>query len=119
MVIFLAELNQLELWGTDIGNGYLEAKTQEKVYIIAGPEFGPARQGHTIVIYKALHGLRSSGLRWRERFSDCLRSLGFILCKKEPDIWRRPYKDECYEYVAVYVDDLAIAVRDPASFIKH
>ena len=35
LVIFLAELNGLEVWGADIGNAYLEAKTKEKVYIIA------------------------------------------------------------------------------------
>ena len=38
IVLFLAELNHLELWTTDIGNAYLEAFTSEKVYIIAGPE---------------------------------------------------------------------------------
>ena len=38
--VFLAELNGLEMWTTDIGNAYLEAETDEKVYIIAGPEFG-------------------------------------------------------------------------------
>ena len=39
-LLFLAELNKLECWVTDIGNAYLEAVTKEKVYIIAGPEFG-------------------------------------------------------------------------------
>jgi hypothetical protein len=43
IVLFLAELNQLELWVTDIGNAYLEAFTSEKVYIIAGPELGSAK----------------------------------------------------------------------------
>jgi len=38
--LFLAELNQLEVWSTDIGNAYLEAYTNEKVYVIAGDEFG-------------------------------------------------------------------------------
>ena len=28
MVIFLAELNGLDLWATDIGNAYLEAETK-------------------------------------------------------------------------------------------
>jgi hypothetical protein len=37
-MLFLAELNELQRWATDIGNEYLEAS--EKVYIIAGPEFG-------------------------------------------------------------------------------
>ncbi len=62
LVVFLAELNDLEIWATDIGNAYLEAETQEKVYIIAGPEFGEL-QGHTLIIFKALYGLHTSGLR--------------------------------------------------------
>ena len=35
LVIFLAELNELESWGTDIGNACLEVFTKEKVHIIA------------------------------------------------------------------------------------
>jgi Reverse transcriptase (RNA-dependent DNA polymerase) len=62
LVLFLAELNELQLWATDIGNAYLEAYTSEKVYIIAGPEFGD-REGHILVISKALYRLRSSGAR--------------------------------------------------------
>jgi hypothetical protein len=68
-VTFLSELNGLELWGTNIGNAYLESVTKEKVYIIAGPEFGP-RAGHTLIIYKAQYGLRSSGLQWHEKLAD-------------------------------------------------
>ena len=39
LVIFLSNLNNLELWGADIGNAYLEAPTEKKLYIVAGPEF--------------------------------------------------------------------------------
>ena len=78
LILFLAELNGLELWSTDIGNAYLEAKMKEKVYIIAGPEFGEL-EGHTLIIFKALYGLKSSGLRWHEKFSDTLCDLGFQL----------------------------------------
>ena len=53
LVIFLGWLNNLQIYSTDIRNAYLEAKTQEKVYIIAGLEFGPL-EGHTLVINKAL-----------------------------------------------------------------
>ena len=114
LVLFLAELNQLELWATDIGNAYLEAQTSEKVYIIAGPEFGE-REGHILIIHKALYGLRSSGARWHEKFSDCLRELGFQPCKAEPDIWLRR-SGNLYEYIAVYVDDLAMALVKPQEF---
>ena len=40
LIVFLAELNHLELWGADVGNAYLEANTKDKVYIIGGPKFG-------------------------------------------------------------------------------
>jgi hypothetical protein len=110
LLIFLAELNDLQTWATDIGNPYLEALTLEKVCIIAGPEFGNL-QGHVMIIYKALYGLRCSGACWHDRFSDCLRAKGFFPCKAEPDIWMRP-RNGVYEYIAVYVDDLAIAMAD-------
>ena len=57
LVIFLAKLNNLEVWGADIGNAYLEAKTKENLYIVAGPEFEEL-EGHILVIYKALYGLK-------------------------------------------------------------
>ena len=38
LVIFLGKLNHLDLWGADIGNAYLEAFTDETLYIVAGPE---------------------------------------------------------------------------------
>ena len=62
LLVFLSELNGMKTWVTDIGNAYLEAHTKESVYIIAGPEFAEL-EGHTLLIIKALYGLRSSGLR--------------------------------------------------------
>ena len=61
IVVFLAKLNGLQLMQGDIGSAYLESYTQEKVYFIAGPEFGHL-SGHTFIIDKALYGLHSSGL---------------------------------------------------------
>lgn len=115
LVVFLAELNGLEVWSTDIGNAYLEAKTKEKVYIVAGPEFGD-REGNILVFNKALYGLKSSGLRWHEKFADTLRSMGFVPSKAENDIWIRRVGN-VYEYIATYVDDLAICSKDPQSII--
>jgi Reverse transcriptase (RNA-dependent DNA polymerase) len=76
LVTFLSELNQLELWGTNVGNAYLEATTIEKVYIVGGPEFGDL-EGHTLVIHMTLYGLCSSGLCWHQCFANVLRSVGF------------------------------------------
>jgi hypothetical protein len=114
IVIFLSELNGVDLWATDIGNAHLEAFTMEWNYIIAGPEFGQL-EGHFLIIVKALYGLRTSGLRWHERFANCLRNEGFSPCKAEPDIWMR-LNGNLYEYVATYVDDLCLGMLDPKSF---
>ena len=62
LVLFIAELNGLESWGTDVGNAFLEAKTKEKVFEIAGPEFIHLKD-HVLLIKKALYGLRTSSLR--------------------------------------------------------
>ena len=101
LLIFLGELNGLKLWGTDISSAYLEAKTKEKVTILAGPEFGELH-GHRLIVDAALCGLRTSGQRWHDRFSECMRLEGFEPCVAEPDIWMRPNGD-VHEYVAVHV----------------
>jgi hypothetical protein len=111
MLTYIAEHNGLEVWAMDIGNAYLETFTKEKVYIIARPEFGPLK-GHTLLINKAIYGLKSSGLRWSERFSDVLVDMGFFLLKAEMDIWMCE-KDGAYEYIGVYVDDLFIISKNP------
>ena len=85
-MIFLCTLNQLPFYATDISNAYLEAKTQEKVYIVAGHEFGPL-EGYTLVMNKALYGLRSSGSRWHEKLADSLIDMGFNGTKAEDEIW--------------------------------
>ena len=57
LVIFLGKLNHLELWGADIGNAYLEAFIDEKLYIVAGPEFQEL-EGYILIFLKVLYGLQ-------------------------------------------------------------
>ena len=83
LVIFLAKLSNLEVWGADIGNAYLEAKTKEKLYVVAGPEFEEL-EGHILVIYKALYGLKRSGLRWSQKIHDIMLDMGFSPAKLTP-----------------------------------
>ena len=118
LVIFLGELNNLELWGADIGNAYLEAHTQEKLFIIGGAEFEEL-QGFILIFNKALYGLKSSGKRWAEKFYDIIKDMGFTPSKADPCVWMRENKTlKCYEYLAIYVDDLCIAAQDPGQIIQ-
>ena len=119
MVVFLSQLNNLEIWGADVGNAYLEAYTDEKLCIIAGPEFEEL-QGHLLIMVKALYGTRSGRARWHDRLFDILQELKFKPSKADPDVWMRPEPGgTCYEYIAVYVDDLAIAAKDPQAFCNE
>jgi Reverse transcriptase (RNA-dependent DNA polymerase) len=56
--------------------------------------------------------LRTSGARWHDRFADCLRDMGFTPSKAEPDIWMQQNGD-VYEYIGVYIDNLAIVAKNP------
>ena len=119
MVVFLSQLNDLEIWGADVGNAYLEAYTDQNLCIIVGPEFKEL-QGHLLIMIKTLHGTRSGGARWHNRLSDILQELKFKPSKADPDVWMRPEPGgTCYEYIAVYVDDLAIAAKDPQTFCNE
>jgi hypothetical protein len=70
-----------------------------------------------MIISKALYGLRSSGTRWHDRLADCMSKLDFFFCKSQPDIWMRKL-GKLYEYVTAYIDDLAVAMKNPKEFIS-
>ena len=118
LVIFLGKLNHLELWGADIGNAYLEAFTDEKLHIVAGPEFQEL-EGYILIFLRALYGLKLSGKRWAEVIHGILRDMKFLPSKADPCIWlRRTPNLRCYEYIAVYVDDICIAAESPSAIIQ-
>ena len=118
LVIFLGKLNNLELWGADIGNAYLEAPTEEKLYIVAEPELEDW-EGYILTFSKALYGLKSSGKRWAETLHDILKEMNFIPSRADKCIWlKRNNKFNLYEYIAVYVDDLCIAAQDLKEIIN-
>jgi Reverse transcriptase (RNA-dependent DNA polymerase) len=89
---------------------------QKKFHIVAVPEL-ESLDGHTLLIDKALYALQSSGLCWHQFFADVLHSMGFAPTKADADIWMQECNDP-YEYIAVYVDDLFIAARDPNEMIE-
>ena len=119
MVVFLSQLNNLEIWGADVGNTYHEAYTAERLCIITGPEFKEL-QDNLLIMIKALYKTRSGGARWHDRLFDIFQELKFKPSKANPDVWMRPEPGgTCYEYIAVYGDDLAIAAKDPQAFYNE
>jgi hypothetical protein len=76
MVLMISELNESKTMIGDIGNAYPTAMTRELMYMVTGPEFG-SQQGNTLVIRKALDGLRNSGAIFHEKMADTFRDFDF------------------------------------------
>ena len=108
----------LSLVTGDIGNAFVQANTKEKVYLIAGREFGE-RQDCAVVIKKALYGLATSARQWNIKLGDTIRALGFIPTRADPDLWIKMNHDiRKYEYIATYVDNIIIVAVDPMIYIE-
>jgi hypothetical protein len=63
----LARMNGLQ-YVQNVGNAFLYGKTREKVFVIAGGEFGKDA-GKRMVIDRSLYGLKSSSARFHEHLS--------------------------------------------------
>ena len=75
---------------------------------------------YLLIIDKVLYGLLLSGLRWHDKFANCLHEMGFIVSKTEPDIWMRLNDEhDFYEYISVYIDDLAITSKNCEDIIQY
>ena len=122
LFFLMAALNDLDILSADIQNAYLNAPVRERLYTIAGKEFGPKLQGRPVLIVRALYGLRSSGKAFRDYLASNLREMGYTSSKADPDLWMRPDTKsdgtEYYHYVICYVDDVAVAMEDPKEFME-
>ena len=116
IALLIASLNDLQLLSCDIQNAYLTADCRERIYITAGPEFG-SEAGSTMIIKKALYGLKSSGAAFRAHLAETLYDLNYKPSKGDPDVWIRaatkPDGFEYYEMTLVYVDDILCVSHDP------
>ncbi len=90
IAFLIAALNEIEIKSIDIGNAYLNAPAQEKVYTTAGPEFKPDKIGKPLLIERALFGLKTSGVAWHVQLTETLRSMDFTPSLADPDVWLRP-----------------------------
>jgi hypothetical protein len=106
----------------DVRNAYLQAPVREKVHTTAGPEFGPNNIGKTVIVVRAMYGLKSSGATWHAKLSETLRDMEFVPSLADPDVWYCPAtKDdgfEYYEYILVYVDDILVVSSKPLPVMK-
>ncbi len=117
IAFLLATLNGLDILAANIGNAYINADAREKVFFIAGDEFGQSRKGQRVLIVKALYGLKTSGAAWRAHFAETLYSMGYQSSLANPDVWfkadSKPDGFAYYAYILVYVNDVLVISHQP------
>jgi Reverse transcriptase (RNA-dependent DNA polymerase) len=113
----VAAMNHLQVCAADIVNAFLYGKTKEKVYVLAGSEFGD-KSHMPLIIQRGLYGLRSSSARFHEHLSSKLRTMGYTPSKADPDLWNKLVNDH-YKYLATYVDDVLSFSKDPLPVINE
>jgi hypothetical protein len=86
IAFLVAALNDLQLLACDIQTAYLTANCHERIYTIAGPEFG-SEAGSVMIVKKALYGLKSSGAAFRAHLAETLYDLNYRSTKADPDVW--------------------------------
>ncbi|MEM7375743.1 MAG: reverse transcriptase domain-containing protein, partial [Bacteroidota bacterium] len=115
----IARINDLHVCAGDIGNAFLNAHTNEKLFIVAGPEFGPKLEGKRLIIDKSIYGLKSSGARFHELTSVVLADMGFKPTKADPNLLMRIHPDGHYKYCSRFVDNVIAFAKDPLSVMKE
>ena len=85
-------MNNLEVCAADISTAFLYGNTKEKVYVIAGDEFGEHKVKR-MLIDKGLYGLASSAARFHDNLSATLRKMGFTPSRADHNLLMRKRGD--------------------------
>ena len=122
IALTIAALNGLKVLAADIENAYLTAPCREKIWTVAGPEFG-SDAGKKMLIVRALYGLKTSGAAFRSFLAEHLHDMGFTPSQADPDVWLRPGIKEdgstYWEMILCYVDDVLAINEDPKRILER
>jgi hypothetical protein len=116
IALTLAALNNLDVKMADIENSYLTAPITDKVWTVIGSEFGDDA-GNRELIVRTLYGLKSAGASFRNHLAECMKHLGWHLCRADRDLWMkaetRPDDGVLYwAYILIYVDEILCVHHD-------
>ena len=107
ITFLVATLNDLDVMSADIGNAYLNAPNKEKIWTVAGHEFGTDK-GAVFIISQALYGLKSARAAWRTSFTQAPTQLEFQPTCGDSDVYIKPQTRQmgpgitrCYLYMSM------------------
>ena len=117
----IAALNGLDVLACDIQNAYLMADCRERVWVVAGTEFG-YEAGKNMLVRKTLYGSKISGVAFRAFLVENLDEMSYLPSYADPYLWLRPELKldsfEYYEYILSYVDNVLCISNKPRKLMK-
>ncbi|POM73739.1 mitochondrial protein [Phytophthora palmivora] len=110
LLLGLAALLELEVYGGDVNTAYLNAWLGIRQYLHSISGYPCRLSGHSYVVLKALYGLRQSGREWNSELNDWFIQRGYQRSLTEPCLYYL-FEDDTIVYVLVYVDDILVATN--------
>ena len=85
IALAISLLNELDVLACDIQNVYLREGCRERVWVVAGPEYG-SEDGKNMLVIKAIYGLKSSGTVFRAFLVETLGIMSYRPSYADPDL---------------------------------
>ncbi len=89
----------------DVTNAFIQAAlTDERAIVRLPAHWSKSPKGDLVMLLKSLYGLRIAPRKWYDRFSKGLKSLGWVMCPREPGLFRKELPSGTIT-MAIFVDD--------------
>ena len=136
LICLFACSRKIPLWSGDVSQAFLHAPIKDDIYI-KNPAIGVdeelASKGKYWKLKKSVYGLNDAPAMWHDEFGRILRKCGWLPVAAEPCMWVKHEKcveginfvseqvvnNEVEAVLAVHVDDVLIAAKDPARLLKE
>ncbi|KAM1681408.1 hypothetical protein ACFX2K_038957 [Malus domestica] len=111
-LLALAAARTWSLHQLDVHNAFLHGDLHEELYMTLPP--GLRRQGENLVcrLNKSLYGLKQASRQWFAKFSEAIKSAGYIQSKADYSLFTRQ-QGQSFIALLIYVDDILITGNDP------
>eukprot|EP00957_Ditylum_brightwellii_P208693 15358546-Ditylum_brightwellii.AAC.1 len=86
LMLLIAMKHDLGFMAGNIGNVFCTAPCAEKIWSVAGDQFGN-KKGSTVVLKRALYGLKTALASFHQFLGDFLRVMGFVPSRSDQDLW--------------------------------